>query len=359
MNGRLRGIGELARDSGLTVSALRFYDTAGVLVPASVDPRTGYRRYGDNQVRDARLIARLRRVGMPLAEICAVLRTRSDPPAARQLLDAHLTRLEDGLADARRELSTIRALLDVEGTPMTAPTRLTVAAADLAAALDAVRFAVCPQDADLPAITGILFDVSPDDHALRLVATDRYRMAMAEPRVRDRSGGPASATVPVTLADELRALLVGADDATITIGSDQVTVEVNGRQVRGPRVDHDFPDYRRLMRRDSTHRIPVDAAVLREALVTTPARTLSRDTGSAEVSVLAVRPDGAVAVVADESGDGLRVGVQREFLLEALAAAAQDQLVLELDGPITPLAIRTPGRDGTFSILMPWKLTGS
>ena len=50
MDGELRGgalrIGEMARASGLTVSALRFYDGAGVLVPAAVDPATGYRTYG-------------------------------------------------------------------------------------------------------------------------------------------------------------------------------------------------------------------------------------------------------------------------------------------------------------------------
>jgi DNA-binding transcriptional MerR regulator len=39
----MRSIGEMARASGLTVSALRFYDGAGVLVPAFVDPETGYR----------------------------------------------------------------------------------------------------------------------------------------------------------------------------------------------------------------------------------------------------------------------------------------------------------------------------
>lgn len=33
----LLGIGELARASGLTVSALRFYDREGVLTPAVVD----------------------------------------------------------------------------------------------------------------------------------------------------------------------------------------------------------------------------------------------------------------------------------------------------------------------------------
>ncbi len=55
------GIGSLARASGLSVSALRFYDAEGVLVPAEVDPHTGYRRYTGVQVVDARLVAELRR----------------------------------------------------------------------------------------------------------------------------------------------------------------------------------------------------------------------------------------------------------------------------------------------------------
>ncbi|MEV1147256.1 MerR family transcriptional regulator, partial [Micromonospora sp. NPDC049799] len=70
----MRSIGELARASGLTVSALRFYDSAGVLVPALVDPVTGYRWYTDDQVRPARLVAGLRRVGMPVAGIAAAVR---------------------------------------------------------------------------------------------------------------------------------------------------------------------------------------------------------------------------------------------------------------------------------------------
>ena len=45
-------IGVIARLSGLPVSTLRFYDGAGVLVPAEVDPATGYRRYtGEQSVR--------------------------------------------------------------------------------------------------------------------------------------------------------------------------------------------------------------------------------------------------------------------------------------------------------------------
>lgn len=69
----MRSIGETARDSGLSVSALRFYDGAGVLVPVRVDPASGYRWYGPEQVEEARLLARLRRAGMPVADIRLVL----------------------------------------------------------------------------------------------------------------------------------------------------------------------------------------------------------------------------------------------------------------------------------------------
>ncbi|WP_405018530.1 hypothetical protein [Kitasatospora sp. NBC_00070] len=37
----MRSIGAMARQSGLSVSALRFYDGAGVFGPAWVDPQTG------------------------------------------------------------------------------------------------------------------------------------------------------------------------------------------------------------------------------------------------------------------------------------------------------------------------------
>jgi protein phosphatase len=62
-------IGEFARASRLSAKALRLYDELGLLRPAVVDPGNGYRRYAPEQLERARLVAWLRRVGMPLAEI--------------------------------------------------------------------------------------------------------------------------------------------------------------------------------------------------------------------------------------------------------------------------------------------------
>jgi protein phosphatase len=66
-------IGEFARASRLSAKALRLYDELGLLRPVVVDPANGYRRYAPDQLERARLVAWLRRVGMPLAEIAHVV----------------------------------------------------------------------------------------------------------------------------------------------------------------------------------------------------------------------------------------------------------------------------------------------
>ena len=66
-------IGEFARDSRLSAKALRLYDELGLLPPARVDEDSGCRFYEPVQLKQARLIAALRQLQVPLAEIKAVL----------------------------------------------------------------------------------------------------------------------------------------------------------------------------------------------------------------------------------------------------------------------------------------------
>ncbi|MFI6457023.1 MerR family transcriptional regulator [Streptosporangium amethystogenes] len=62
-------IGAFARAARLSPKALRLYDELGLLRPAAVDGESGYRFYDPAQLERARLIAWLRRLGMPLARI--------------------------------------------------------------------------------------------------------------------------------------------------------------------------------------------------------------------------------------------------------------------------------------------------
>ena len=105
-------IGEFSERSRLSPKRLRTYAAAGLLLPAAVDSTSGYRYYSPGQLRDARLIDTLRRVGMPLADIRALL---DDP--SREQLDAWARRLESDAAQRQNALDVARRLLDVPSHP--------------------------------------------------------------------------------------------------------------------------------------------------------------------------------------------------------------------------------------------------
>jgi DNA-binding transcriptional MerR regulator len=92
-NDELMTIGRFARLTGLPIGTLRHYDEVGLLLPASVDPSSGYRRYRREQARRARQIAMLRWDGLPIEEIRQVI---DDPAGAavHGVLTRHRRRLE-------------------------------------------------------------------------------------------------------------------------------------------------------------------------------------------------------------------------------------------------------------------------
>jgi DNA polymerase III sliding clamp (beta) subunit (PCNA family) len=353
----LYGIGELAALSGLSISALRFYDGAGVLPPARVDAATGYRKYAAAQLRPARLIARLRRVGLPLAEIRLVL---AEPVGiGLAVLDAHLQRLENGLVDARRELSTVRTELAHLEHPMTV---LTMPASRFVDAVTEVRYAASI-DSELPMLCGILLDLDANQTTLRLVATDRFRLAVSTAVPDSVAGESIAVLLPTGLIDSVLTRLAELADLTaplsVRLSSERVIFGVSGAEIAGEALPHEFPDYQRLVRLPApSRRVTVSAAELHREVSQAPTRTMTRDRDGAQyqVSTLVLDRAGALQVgPARTDPDALAVGVNREFLLQALAVG-QGQLTLELDGPIGPLAIRDADADGSFSILMPVRL---
>ncbi|WP_329256721.1 MerR family transcriptional regulator [Actinoallomurus sp. NBC_01490] len=95
-------IGAFARAARLSPKALRLYDELGLLRPARVDPASGYRFYEPAQLERARLVAWLRRLGMPLARIRVVCEL--EPADAAREVAAYWARVEADTA-ARRDLA--------------------------------------------------------------------------------------------------------------------------------------------------------------------------------------------------------------------------------------------------------------
>lgn len=105
----LMSSGAFAARTRLSRKALRLYDEQGLLRPAAVDPDTGYRSYGPEQVRRARLIGLLRRLELPLGQIAVLLDL--DPGTAAKTLGETWRTAEDTHAERRRLVRYLQDLL--------------------------------------------------------------------------------------------------------------------------------------------------------------------------------------------------------------------------------------------------------
>ncbi len=109
-------IGAFARAARLTPKALRLYDEVGLLPPAAVDPETGYRFYAPDQLAQARLIARLRQIGMPLADIRSVC--DSEPGAAAKAVTAYWQQVTADTATRASHVARLVEHLSRKGVTM-------------------------------------------------------------------------------------------------------------------------------------------------------------------------------------------------------------------------------------------------
>src|SRR5688572_15297018 len=115
----LLSIGRFARLAGLSIGALRHYHELGVLVPSQIDTQTAYRSYARAQLDDARLIARLRELELPLPEVRAIL--GADATERRRLLAAHRSRLSALITRTQRHAHWLNQAIDHEEPLMPAP----------------------------------------------------------------------------------------------------------------------------------------------------------------------------------------------------------------------------------------------
>jgi DNA-binding transcriptional MerR regulator len=111
-------IGMFSRASLLSIKTLRAYHEAGILVPAQVDPFTGYRMYTADQLADAAIVRRLRALDLPLEQVREVIHAR-DPEFTRQVLANHQVAMQVRLAETERIVAELQSgVAPVTHTPV-------------------------------------------------------------------------------------------------------------------------------------------------------------------------------------------------------------------------------------------------
>ena len=120
MDDDLLQIGVFSRLSRISVRMLRHYAEHGLLIPAWVDPASGYRYYHSDQLRVAGRITALRDIGLPVAEMATVLDSFSDSGRLSATLAVHRGRLHQQRDQADQRLAEDLRLLYVA---LTRPTQ--------------------------------------------------------------------------------------------------------------------------------------------------------------------------------------------------------------------------------------------
>ena len=147
-------IGEFSRASWLSIRTLRAYHDSGLLVPAEIDPVTGYRSYSAAQLIDATVIRRLRDLDVTLADVRIVLEAR-DPAVTGKVLAAHGASLQARLGSLQQTIDNLYAA--VETPVLHTPILRRLDPARTVLALDAVT-----NDVDFDAFLGYARQVLVD-----------------------------------------------------------------------------------------------------------------------------------------------------------------------------------------------------
>jgi len=342
MEESLLSIGELAARSGLSPKALRLYDESGLLVPRRVDPSTGYRSYGVDQVGRARLIAALRGLGMGLARI-RVLCDLDGAAAATELRS--WWRQEE--ADALSRAVAVRHLAASLGQHPTEDTMTTTTTpARSASALHIGLERTAQEDAvlvrDLPGRRTLLAAADgfggADDLAVRMLSAFADALADA-PSVDPLSAlesawTAAEALVPTDggAGSTLTAAVLDGDRLHIAhLGDTRVTL------VRAGRIEHVTQDHTQVRSLLEAGRLsPEEAASHPDRRVLN--RALAADAPSAPDLLVRQLEPGDLVLVAS---DGLHAVVDPSALAEALTDAEEPDalaqrlidLALEAGGP--------------------------
>lgn len=112
-------IGIFSKLSRISVRMLRYYDEAGLLVPAQVDEFTGYRYYSEEQLMAAERINALREMGFGVGAVGEILSAYHDPEAFAQFLRIRGEELRGELRAVQRRLLLLENTLQRVGKDRT------------------------------------------------------------------------------------------------------------------------------------------------------------------------------------------------------------------------------------------------
>ncbi|MEM1434063.1 MAG: DNA polymerase III subunit beta [Pseudomonadota bacterium] len=228
--------------------------------------------------------------------------------------------------------------------------------------IDQVSFSMAQQDVRY-FLNGMLLEVSPEH--VRTVATDGHRLAMCT-----LAGGASESVVrsivPRKGVLELRKLLVDEDEPVrLQLSSNHLRVSQGPFTLVTKLVDGKFPDYEKVVPRETARQVKGDRETLRQGfqrasiLSNEKYRGVRLTFNDEQLTIQANNPEQEEAeeiVSVDYDGEPMEIGFNVSYLQDILGVLDTDQIQLSVSDSNSSALIEGLGNDNSLFVVMPMRL---
>lgn len=227
--------------------------------------------------------------------------------------------------------------------------------------IEKTHFSMAQQDVRYY-LNGMLLETSGKH--LRAVATDGHRLALCQADVGGKMPDQ-QVIVPRKGVLELQRLMGGDGELDIELGANHIRIQLEGIRYTSKLIDGRFPEYDRVIPKESSNQLQADKETLRSALQRTAIlsnekyrgiRLIIRDSG---VVLQAHNPEQEEAeeeVEVEYSGDDIEIGFNVNYLLDAIGAVDGDEITLSVVDSNSSCLIREPENNAAKFVVMPMRL---
>ncbi|MFZ5722192.1 MAG: DNA polymerase III subunit beta [Pseudomonadota bacterium] len=230
--------------------------------------------------------------------------------------------------------------------------------------IDSTAFSMAQQDVRYY-LNGMLVEVTSD--RLRTVATDGHRLAMADAQVGTGVGSKVQVIVPRKGILELSRLLTEGGDTQVklSLGSNHIRAEYGSLTFTSKLIDGKFPDYERVLPKNSDKAVLAQREELRSAL--SRAAILSNEKyrgirlalASGTLGIVANNPEQEEAheeIGVDYKGNELEIGFNVSYLLDVLNTLKGGQVKLALGDANSSALVSDAENASAWYVVMPMRL---